>query len=88
MNLSHEELQEIDSVKLFVGQIPKSMSEEELKNFFKEYGTILQTSIFKDKATDEPKGCGFVTFSDKNEAIRAINSLHNTKIFPPVNYMF
>ena len=34
-------------VKLFVGQIPKTMFEEQLKNFFKQFGSVVEVSVIR-----------------------------------------
>ena len=45
-----------DSIKLFVGQIPKELTEDELRQMFQVYGEIYQLNKVKDKLTNEQKG--------------------------------
>ena len=45
-----------DSIKLFIGQIPKDITEDELKEMFQGYGPIYQLNKVKDKVTNEHKG--------------------------------
>ena len=45
-----------DSIKLFVGQIPKEISKEELTKIFEAYGPIYQIVKVKDRNTQEYKG--------------------------------
>lgn len=45
-----------DCIKLFVGQIPRSMTEEQLHDIFAVYGRIYQVGILKDQGTMENKG--------------------------------
>ena len=40
-----------DAIKMFVGQVPRSMDEEELKEFFSEFGSVHQLNILRDKST-------------------------------------
>ena len=40
-----------DTIKMFVGQVPRSMDEEELGDFFSEFGRIHQLNILRDKTT-------------------------------------
>ena len=42
--------------KLFVGQIPKSMVEDQLMPLFQQYGTIMELSVIRDKMTGAHKG--------------------------------
>ena len=70
---------DLDTIKMFVGQIPRNMSEQELKQMFEEYGPIYQLNILRDKQTGESKGCCFVTFFTRKSALDAQNALHNLK---------
>lgn len=45
-----------DAVKLFVGQLPRTMNEVEMKVYFEEFGPAWEVSILKDKATGVSKG--------------------------------
>lgn len=45
-----------ESVKLFVGQVPKDITEEELMAMFKEFALIDEVNIIKDKATRASRG--------------------------------
>jgi len=47
---------EDDAIKLFIGQLPRSMTEDEVRKVMEEHGTIYQLSIIKDHATGESKG--------------------------------
>jgi len=67
-------------VKLFIGQIPKTMFEDTIRDLFKVYGEVLEVSIIKNKQTGEHNGCAFVIFKNKESADKSINELHNTCI--------
>lgn len=45
-----------DYIKMFVGQIPRTMDEEELKVMFSEYGRVHQINVLRDKHTGQSKG--------------------------------
>ena len=68
-----------DAIKMFVGQIPRNMSEVELKMMFQEFGSVHQLNILRDKQSGESKGCCFVTFYTRKSALDAQNALHNLK---------
>ncbi|XP_061780602.1 CUGBP Elav-like family member 2 isoform X1 [Nerophis lumbriciformis] len=83
MNGSLENLDQPDpdSIKMFVGQIPRSWSETELKELFEPFGTVHQINILRDRTQNPPqsKGCCFVTFYTRKAALDAQNALHNIK---------
>lgn len=52
----HEEQSE-ERVKLFVGQVPKHMTEAQLLEMFQEFAIIDEVNIIKDKITRASRGC-------------------------------
>ncbi|XP_064174851.1 CUGBP Elav-like family member 2 isoform X5 [Anguilla rostrata] len=70
-----------DAIKMFVGQIPRSWSETELKELFEPFGAVYQINILRDRSQNPPqsKGCCFVTFYTRKSALEAQNALHNIK---------
>ncbi|XP_065341305.1 CUGBP Elav-like family member 1 isoform X15 [Cloeon dipterum] len=68
-----------DAIKMFVGQIPRSMDEEKLRQMFEEFGKVHQINVLRDKVTSQSKGCCFVTFYTRKAALDAQNALHNIK---------
>ncbi|XP_072562771.1 CUGBP Elav-like family member 2 isoform X2 [Paramormyrops kingsleyae] len=79
--LEHSDQPDPDAIKMFVGQIPRSWSEKELKELFEPYGTVYQINILRDRSQNPPqsKGCCFVTFYTRKAALEAQNALHNIK---------
>lgn len=75
-----------DAIKMFVGQIPRSMDEDSLRAMFSEYGHIYQLSILRDKQTGQSKGCCFITFFTRKAALDAQNALHNMKTMPGMQH--
>ncbi|XP_071723092.1 RNA-binding protein BRN1-like [Rutidosis leptorrhynchoides] len=71
-----------ESVKLFVGQVPKHMNEAQLLAMFKEFAIVDEVNIIKDKATRLSRGCCFVTCPSREEADKAVNACHNKKTLP------
>ena len=74
-----------DAIKMFVGQVPRSMDEEALKDFFEEFGRVYQLNVLRDKSSGVSRGCCFVTFFKRRHALDAQNALHNVKTMPGVS---
>ena len=64
------------SVKLFVGNLPSSVTEEQLNELFSGAGVVEETAIVMNKVTGEPRGFGFVTMADEAEANAAIEQFN------------
>ena len=73
------------SVKLFVGQVPKTMMEDDIRPMFAEFGEVLDVSIIRDKTNGNHRGCAFVTFSDAKPANDAIEAFHDKKTLPKMH---
>nr|XP_043621638.1 RNA-binding protein BRN1 isoform X2 [Erigeron canadensis] len=71
-----------ESVKLFVGQVPKHMTESQLISMFNEFALVDEVNIIKDKATRASRGCCFVICPSRDEADKAVNAFHNQKTLP------
>lgn len=68
--------------RLFVGWIPNTYTEEELKPYFEKYGIIRDIVIMVDKPTGKSKGCAFVCYNSKQEAERAIQNMDRKVTLP------
>jgi len=68
-----------DTIKMFVGQIPRHLDETELRAMFEEFGTVFQINVLRDKVSGQSKGCCFVTFFTRKAALEAQNQLHNVR---------
>jgi CUG-BP- and ETR3-like factor len=51
-----EEQEAVESVKLFVGQVPKHMTEPELAAMFQQVALVDEVTVIKDKATKASRG--------------------------------
>ncbi|XP_020086848.1 RNA-binding protein BRN1-like [Ananas comosus] len=71
-----------ESVKLFVGQVPKHVTEEELLAMFKEVALVDEVNIIRDKITKASRGCCFLICPSREEADKAINACHNKRTMP------
>ena len=65
---------------LYVGNIPYSVREEELKEGFQEYGTITSLKIITDKYTGRSKGFGFVEMENDEQEDLAIKECNRKEI--------
>jgi nucleolin len=64
-------------VKLYVGNLANTTTQEELNTLFKRAGEVALVNIILDRTSGESKGFGFVTMSAQSEADKAI-SMFNT----------
>ena len=56
MNSQPQKEPDPDAIKMFVGQIPRSMDENELRKMFEEFGPVFQLNVLRDKMTGQSKG--------------------------------
>ncbi|XP_019194278.1 PREDICTED: heterogeneous nuclear ribonucleoprotein 1 [Ipomoea nil] len=59
--------------KIFVGGIPPTLTEDELKEYFSSYGSVVEHQIMLDHNTGRSRGFGFVTF-DNEDAVQKVLS--------------
>lgn len=64
------------AVKLYVGNLPYSTTDEDLREMFAEYGTVESASVITDRDTGRSKGFGFVELEDDAQAKAAIEALN------------
>ncbi len=60
--------------KLYVGGLPYSTNDEQLSEFFAQYGKVASAKVIVDRDTGRSKGFGFVEFEDDNEGKEAEKS--------------
>ncbi len=63
-------------MKLYVGNLPWSIDDQALKELFSSYGDIEEAVLIKDKFSGRSKGFGFVTFTNDEDAKKAISEMH------------
>nr|XP_019702757.1 flowering time control protein FCA isoform X5 [Elaeis guineensis] len=84
--------------KLFIGSVPRTATEEEIRPVFEEHGDVIEVALIKDKRTGQQQdfqrhsgsrcrtltyaGCCFVKYATSEEADRAIKALHNQYTLP------
>lgn len=65
-----------DQGKLFIGGISWETNEDKLKEYFGNYGEVLQTVVMRDKVTGRPRGFGFVVFADPSVLDTVLQEKH------------
>jgi RNA recognition motif-containing protein len=67
-------------MNIYVGNLPYSISEDELKSEFSKFGAVTSVKIIIDKATGRSKGFAFVEMTSSSEGNQAIRSLNETDL--------
>ena len=67
-------------MKLYVGRLPYSTTDQELNDLFSQYGQVLSATIIIDREMNRSKGFGFVEMSDDQEAQNAMSQLNNSTL--------
>ena len=65
-------------MNIYIGQLPYSVTEEELREMFVTYGEVSSLNLIMDKYSGQSKGFGFVEMPDNSEADQAIKGLNKT----------
>ena len=63
-------------MKLYVGNLPHSYTDQDLAQLFSSYGSITSARIIMDRELGRSKGFGFVEFASKDDAQRAVQELN------------
>ena len=61
--------------KIYVGNLPFSATEDEVRQLFSQYGRVTSVSLITDRETGAPRGFGFVEM--ETGAAEAIQALDN-----------
>ena len=64
--------------KLYVGNLPYSVTEDRLQQHFAQHGSVVSARIITDKFTGRSKGFGFVEMSSDEEAQKTVAALNGT----------
>jgi RNA recognition motif-containing protein len=66
------------SKKLYIGNLPFSSTEADLKDVFGRHGGVGSVNIITDRETGRPRGFAFIEMEDANAAQDAIRALDGT----------
>ena len=67
-------------MNIYCGDLPYSMTENELNDIFVEFGEVTSAKIIIDRGSGRSKGFGFVEMSSQEEGEAAINALNEKEI--------
>jgi heterogeneous nuclear ribonucleoprotein A1/A3 len=57
--------------KIFVGGVKPEVTEEEFKEYFSQFGNVVEATLMSNKDTGRPRGFGFITF-DNDQSVEAV----------------
>jgi RNA recognition motif-containing protein len=67
-------------MNIYVGNMNFNFKDEDLNNLFTPYGNVSSAKIIIDRESGRSKGFGFVEMEKDEEALKAIESLHQTEV--------
>lgn len=67
-------------VKLYVGNLPYSATEDELRTLFSDAGSVTSVAVIKDRETGSSKGFAFVAYATQAEADAAIKKFNGYRL--------
>ena len=66
--------------RIYVGNLPFSATEDEVRDMFTAYGSVNSVHLVTDRETGRPRGFGFVEMESGDEADEAIGKLNQTQM--------
>lgn len=67
-------------MNIYVGNLAYSVTEDELRAAFEQFGAVSSVNVVTDRETGRSKGFGFVEMDDKSAAEEAISALNGTSL--------
>ena len=67
-------------MKIYVGNLPFTVDSEKLRELFSAHGDVEEATVISDKFSGRSKGFGFVTFSDDENAKKAIKAMNDKEV--------
>jgi RNA recognition motif-containing protein len=68
------QVDDLTNTTLFIGALSSTVTEEDLKNFFEKFGSVVYCKI--PTGGGAPKGCAFVQFVNRSAAEHAMHEMH------------
>ena len=74
-SVSTKEEKKVMSKKIYVGNLPFSSTEDQIRELFAPHGTVTSVKLITDRDSGQPRGFAFVEMENgANEAINAVNN--------------
>jgi RNA recognition motif-containing protein len=67
-------------MRIYVGNLPYSVTDDDLRDVFSQFGELMSAEVVKDKFSGQSKGFGFVDMPNNSEADQAIKALNDTDL--------
>lgn len=67
-------------MNIYVGNLPYTVTEEDLKTAFEAFGEVASANIIRDQYSNQSKGFGFVEMPERSAAEAAINGLNGKEM--------
>ena len=77
---NRREGREADAMNIYVGNLAREATEDDVKTAFAAFGQVASVAIIKDKFSGESRGFGFVEMSSRDEAQAAIAGINGQPI--------
>ena len=67
-------------MNIYVGNLPKTISEDKVRDLFEPFGKVADVKLIKDHDTGELRGFGFIQMPNNSEAHAAIKELNESEL--------
>jgi RNA recognition motif-containing protein len=67
-------------MNIYIGNLPYSISEDELRDLFAAHGEVSSANIIMDRDSGRSKGFGFIEMPDKAQGEAAIKAINQTDV--------
>jgi RNA recognition motif-containing protein len=68
------------TTRIYVGNLPYSVTDDDLRHNFSEYGSVSSVKVMTDRESGRSKGFGFVEMSSTTEGAAAIKGLNGQSV--------
>jgi RNA recognition motif-containing protein len=65
---------------IYVGNLPYSVDDDELRQAFEAYGQVSRSKVVMDRMTGRSRGFGFITIDDDQDAQKAIEAMNGSEM--------